>query len=330
MNSKVRIQKFLSECGVSSRREAERMILDGRVRLNGQLVTQLGTQMDPYNDVIKVGNKVVRPAHKGIILFHKPRGVLSTMKDEHGRETVADFLTPRYRSYYPVGRLDWDATGLLILTNDGELANRLMHPKFGFKRTYHVRVEGIPGPLKFEKLLKGVTLEDGKGYANRVEILRVTEDTCWIEIEVSEGRNHLVKRLFDKIEHPVIKLKRVGHGPFKLGSLPPGELQKVPENDYSIIRKKVFEGSEALAKSMKASPEDREFDYSKPEKPSGRSDKRGSRRGRPERGDSTRSSSETRSPSRRNSNERGSDRDNSKSRGPSGVKSPRRPSRTRK
>ncbi len=238
----IRIQKLISASGVASRREAERLLKAGKVSVNGHVVKELCVKVDPTKEVVKVGAKVIRPAQKGIILFYKPREVVCTMMDDKGRRCVADYLTARYRSYFPVGRLDWDATGLLILTNDGDLANRLMHPKYGVYRTYEAKVEGRPSPQALQKLERGVRLADGTGSAI-ARVIRYEDDHTWLEVIVGEGRHHFVKRLLQKIEHPVIKLKRVRYGPFRLGSLKPGQMRKLTETEYQKFLIKVGEYS---------------------------------------------------------------------------------------
>jgi 23S rRNA pseudouridine2605 synthase len=151
----VRLQKFLAECGVGSRRKMEQFIKEGRVRVNGQVVTELGRKIDPSVDQVEVNRRPVRPAPKGVLLLNKPRGVVSTLSDPEGRRTVSEFVTKHYASYFPVGRLDWDSTGLMVLTNDGEMAERLMHPRFGFERVYEARVEGSVPQAALDKLRKG-------------------------------------------------------------------------------------------------------------------------------------------------------------------------------
>jgi len=261
----VRLNKYLAECGVASRRRADEMIKEGRVTVNGKVVNVTGSKIDPAADRILVNRRPVRPQPKGMLLLHKPKGVVTTMSDPEGRRCVADYLSKRYRGYYPAGRLDWDSSGLVILTNDGEVADALMHPRYGAQRTYHVRVEGGVSDGTCQKLLKGVMLEDGSVKVDSISIIdgegrrsrtqtsrsgslchRVSEDDetpetprTWLEISIYEGRNRIVRRLFDSVGHPVLKLKRVSHGPCKLGSLPPGQIRALTEREFQEIRRKL-------------------------------------------------------------------------------------------
>ncbi len=239
-DGRIRLQKFLSECGVASRRHAEKLIVEGKVEVNNVVVKELGTKVHPQRDIVRVSRRIVKPAQRGIILLNKPRGVVSTLSDPEGRPTVAEFLTKHFKSYFPVGRLDWDSTGLMILTNDGEMAERLMHPRYGFERTYHVRVEGIPNDNTIQKLEQGVRLEDGLARAKAIRLLKNDENSAWIEITIAEGRNRIVRRMMDKVRHPVMKLKRVSYGPFRLGNLDTGQIRKLTEKEYQQIRLRVF------------------------------------------------------------------------------------------
>lgn len=239
MNS-IRLQKFLAECGVGSRRKMENLIERGKVRVNSQVVKDLGFKVDPETDKVQVNGVYVRPAPKGIILLNKPRGVVSTLEDPEGRPTVGEYLTKHYQSYFPVGRLDWDSTGLIILTNDGELAERLMHPRFQIERTYHVRVEGSIPDSVLLKARRGVRLRDGEARAN-VEVMRGEGGTTWLEVSVKEGRNRLVRRLFERLGFPVIKLKRIAYGPFRLGNLQVGRLRVLTQKEYDTLRRRVFD-----------------------------------------------------------------------------------------
>jgi 23S rRNA pseudouridine2605 synthase len=249
----VRLQKFLAECGVGSRRKMEQFITEGRVRINGQVVTELGRKIDPETDRVEVNRRPVHAAPKGIMLLNKPRGVVSTLNDPEGRRSVADFLTKHYRSYFPVGRLDWDSTGLMVLTNDGEIAERLMHPRFGFERVYHARVEGAVPVELLNKLEQGIRLSDGVVKANG-SILRNDDASTWIEVRIHEGRNRVVRRLFEKLGHPVMKLKRIVYGPFKLGRLQVGQVRVLTQKEYEDARMKVLRSREQTAAETNVRP----------------------------------------------------------------------------
>ena len=237
--TKVRLQKFLSECGVASRRKSEELILEGKVKVNNKIVRELGTKVDPQEDHVTVRNKVVKTAQKGVLLFHKPKDVVSTLKDPEGRPCLGDYLSKHYRSYFPVGRLDWATSGLILLTNDGELADRLMHPRYSFERVYHARVEGNVSEKTLEKMQRGVTLADGKASA-KAKIISNDGKSTWLEVVVSEGRNRLIRRLMDKLKHSVIKLRRISHGPFHIGKLKPGEIMKLNEKQYRHYRSRIL------------------------------------------------------------------------------------------
>lgn len=246
----VRLQKFLAQCGIASRRKSEELIVAGKVRVNGEVITELGTSIDPSRDRIQVRNKSITVAPRGVLLLYKPRGVVSTMSDPEGRPSIADYLTKHHKSYFPVGRLDWESSGLMILTNDGELAERLMHPRYGLSRTYLARVEGSITQATIQKLDKGVRLVDGMASA-KVRLIEPPRDvrrkgarepetaSSWLEISVEEGRNRLVRRMMDKVGHSVIKLRRTAHGPFKLGKLRPGQIRVLPQDEYEKLRRAV-------------------------------------------------------------------------------------------
>ncbi len=261
----IRIQKFLSQCGIASRRHAEELILEGRVKVNGKVISEMGVKIDPSKDVVKVGNRVLQPVHKGIVLLNKPARVVSTLSDPEGRPTVADYLTAHYRSYFPVGRLDFDSTGLVIMTNDGELAERLMHPRYGMRRVYEVKVKGNMSEETLGALETGVRLVDGIAKAE-VKLLGQEDDATALLVTVAEGRNRLVRRMMEKVGHLVKKLKRVQHGPFKLGSLQPGQIRKLTESEYAFMKKRVMgmEQPERGQKTNSAKP------YSRPQKSSSR------------------------------------------------------------
>jgi 23S rRNA pseudouridine2605 synthase len=251
--SEVRLQKFLAECGVGSRRKMEQFITEGRVRVNGQVVTELGRKIDPENDKVEVNRRAVHAAPKGIMLLNKPRGVVSTLSDPEGRRSVAHFLTKHYSSYFPVGRLDWDSTGLMVLTNDGEVAERLMHPRYGFERVYHARVEGSVSLEVLQKLERGIRLSDGVVKAS-ASILKNDENSTWVEVRIHEGRNRVVRRLFDKLGHPVMKLKRIVYGPFKLGRLQVGQVRVLNRSEYEEARSKVLRAKQGAEPEKAAEP----------------------------------------------------------------------------
>ena len=235
----IRLQKFLAECGAGSRRKMEQFITEGRVRVNGQVVTELGRKIDPDVDQVEVNRRPVHAAPKGVMLLNKPRGVVSTLSDPEGRSTIADFLTKNYKSYFPVGRLDWDSTGLMILTNDGEMAERLMHPRFEFERVYEARVEGSVSQVVLDKLRQGVRLSDGMVQAD-ASILRSDDHSTWVQVIIREGRNRVVRRVFEKLGHAVMKLKRTVYGPFKLGKLQVGQVRALTLKEYMQVRRKVM------------------------------------------------------------------------------------------
>jgi len=233
-----RIQKILAKAGVASRREAERMMVEGRVTVNGKVIETLGFKADPSKDHIKVDGKRLTPFEpKVILLLNKPRGYLSTVKDPKGRPTIMDLLKNMKWRIYPVGRLDFDAEGLLLLTNDGDLAHLLSHPRFSIPKTYLVKVTGVPEEKKLEKLKRGVILEDGEAKAVSCSLIRQREKNSWVRVVVTEGRNHLVKRMFSTIGHPVLKLKRIEYGPIQLGDLPFGQIRILTSEEVEKLKR---------------------------------------------------------------------------------------------
>lgn len=233
-----RIQKILSHAGVASRREAERMILERRVMVNGRVVDTLGSKADPFRDHIKIdGKRVGRFESHVSLLLNKPRNYLSTAEDPQERPTVMDLCKVVRQRVYPVGRLDFDAEGLLILTNDGELANILTHPRFEVPRTYLAKVIGVPDEKKLNRLRRGVMLEDGRARVFSCLVISQKEKHSWVRVVVTEGRNHLIKRIFSAIGHPVLKLKRVEFGPIRLGNLPIGQFRYLTVEEIDKIKK---------------------------------------------------------------------------------------------
>lgn len=238
---RIRLQKFIAECGIAARRKAELLITSGKVSVNGRVVTELGTRIDPLSDSVKVQGRLIKPAERGVILLNKPRGVVCTASDPQGRRTVLDFVGPRYRSYFPVGRLDVDSGGLVVLTNDGELAEHLLHPRYEMKRVYICSVEGQVEKFTLQRLVRGIRLNDGLARA-RCSIIKREEESSVIEVVISEGRNRIVRRMMEQIGHPVISLRRVAHGPFNVGGLKSGEIRRLGENEYKSLRKRILSG----------------------------------------------------------------------------------------
>jgi len=228
----VRLNKLLAERGLASRRGADKLIEEGLVTVNGKKVYELGVKVNPHKDTIVVDGKPLRSKNQDLyIMFHKPKNVITSMSDPLGRTTVADYMGDIPGRVFPIGRLDWDSEGLLIMTNDGEFANKVMHPKTEVTKTYHVKLDGQPRPDQIEKLLKGVTIPDGKVKAKHVEKLKplkskstkTSDKFDWYKIVITEGKNHQVREMFKKIGFDVMKLQRVAIGKLRLGALSRGE-----------------------------------------------------------------------------------------------------------
>jgi pseudouridine synthase len=244
-----RIQKILAKSGIASRREAERMVVEGRVSVNGKIVETLGFKADPSRDHIKVDGKRLAPFEpKVILLLNKPRGYLSTVKDPKGRPTIMDLLKSVKWRVYPVGRLDFDAEGLLLLTNDGDLAHLFSHPRFSIPKTYLVKVAGVPEEKKLNRLGRGVMLEDGEAKAVSCSLIRQREKNSWVRVVVTEGRNHLVKRMFSVIGHTVLKLKRIEYGPIRLGDLPFGQFRYLTPEEMEKIKRLMADRRQVIGK----------------------------------------------------------------------------------
>jgi 23S rRNA pseudouridine2605 synthase len=220
----LRLQQILSKAGVASRRRAEALITEGRVSVNGEVVTTLGAKAHPEEDVITVdGERVGAAQEPATIVLHKPRGVMTTLDDPQGRETVADLVRDEPYRFVPVGRLDYQTEGLLLLTTDGELVNRLLHPSYHVPKVYQVRVKGRLRAPALDALREGVELDDGPTRPTVVELLEEGERTTWIEIVVTEGRNRLVRRMVDAVGHPAQRVVRTEMATLDLGALKPGQ-----------------------------------------------------------------------------------------------------------
>lgn len=223
-----RLQKVLARVGVGSRRACEVLIEQGRVAVNGQVVSTQGLRVDPESDVIMVdGQRIATRADVSVLAFNKPRGVLTTMRDEHGRPCVGDFVPEQPAGLFHVGRLDADTEGLLLFTNDGSLGHRLGHPSFAIAKTYLATVQGNIQPQTMRTLLAGVVLEDGPARCDTVRIRERLTDRTLVELTIHEGRNRIVRRIFDAVGHPVQQLARTTIGPIRLGALRSGKIREL-------------------------------------------------------------------------------------------------------
>ena len=231
-----RLSKILAEAGLASRRGSERLIAEGRVTVNGETVTAQGTTADPARDRITVdGRPLVGPEPKRYLLLNKPRGYLTSRSDPRGRPVVLDLVREERFRLFPVGRLDFDAEGLLLLTNDGDLAQRLLHPRFGMRRVYEVEVQGRVSAPELPRWERGVTLTDGLAKPSEVRLLRRTQGTTWLSLVFSEGRYREVKRFCQALGHRVVRLRRVQFGPLRLGRLAPGAVRPLTSSELARL-----------------------------------------------------------------------------------------------
>jgi len=231
----VRLQKYLARAGRASRREAERLMQAGRVRVNGEVATELGTRVVPGRDVVELDGETVMVPPEVWIAFHKPPGILTTRSDPHGGKTVYDLLPERFVGLRYVGRLDRDAEGLLLLTNDGEGAHRIQHPSGEVEREYRAEVAGRIGRAELEQLRRGVELEDGLARARRAEIVRAGEVTSIIDLVLTEGRKREVRRMLSEVGHHVLRLRRTRFGSVRLGDLAPGALRELTRAEIEAL-----------------------------------------------------------------------------------------------
>lgn len=271
--SEERIQRILARAGIASRRKAEELIREARVTVNGQ-VAEIGAKADPVKDAIKVDGKRIHP-HEGpyrYLLLNKPRGVMSTVSDPQERKTVMDFVPPALRkALVPVGRLDFDSEGLILLTDDGEFAQHVAHPRYGGSKTYEVKVKGEPSEAELDRLREGIVLEGERTLPARIarrtkgpQRRRGGDDdeghNTWWVVELVQGRTRQIREMFQRIGHPVQKLRRVAIGPLRDPRLPVGALRELSEREVETLRritarpKKKKEGGEKKAAARKAAP----------------------------------------------------------------------------
>jgi 23S rRNA pseudouridine2605 synthase len=234
-----RLQKVIAQAGVSSRRKAEELITDGRVTVNGKVVKELGTKVTT-NDKVEVNGIPVEREQPVYFLLYKPTGVISSVSDDKGRKVVTDFFPTLKQRIYPVGRLDYDTSGVLLMTNDGEFANLLMHPKHEVDKVYIAKVKGVPSREQLKLLSKGIRLEDGVTAPAKTKLISFDKkkSTAIIQIVIHEGKNRQVRRMFEAIGCPVIKLKREQYGFLTLHGLNPGESRELTPHEVKQIRAK--------------------------------------------------------------------------------------------
>ena len=236
MSEPVRLQKFLSQAGVASRRAAEKLIVEGRVSVNGETVTELGTKVDAQRDRVQVDGRVVRAATPVWLALYKPVGYVSTRSDPEGRPTIYDLVPETFSGLFHVGRLDVASEGLILLTNEGEIANQLLHPRYEVDRVYDVEVSGLVSSEEVSRLLSGVKLEDGLAKAEHVEVRSTPRSRrTKLRVTLREGRNREVRRMFEALGHRVARLTRVRYGPIELVKLAPGEWRKLTRDERSAL-----------------------------------------------------------------------------------------------
>lgn len=232
----VRLQKLLAQSGVASRRRCEELMLTGRVEVDGEVVTRLGTKVDPRTAVVRVDGERLPPATEHVYLaLHKPRGIVSTMSDPEGRRCLADLVADRPERLFHVGRLDTETDGLLLLTNDGELAHRLAHPSHAVPKTYVAEVAGRVRPATAQRLRAGVELDDGPVRADAVTIDQAQADRSQVTLVLHEGRNRIVRRMLADVGHPVRRLTRTSVGPVRLAGLRSGQVRELTRTELGPL-----------------------------------------------------------------------------------------------
>jgi pseudouridine synthase len=236
----IRLNKFIAQSGKYSRREADRLISQGKVRINGRVVQTLGQKIDSDRDSVEVGGSFVQPPEEMVyLMLHKPPGCLVTRRDPLKRPTVMDLLPPLASGTFPVGRLDLDSTGLLLLTNDGELAHRLLHPRYGIKKLYRVKVKSRPSRSSLDTLRQGVYLDGKKTAPARITPVSLSARQSWLDVEIHEGRKREVRRLFESEGHAVLELKRLRFAGLSLGKLNSGAWRSLSSEEVRGLKKLV-------------------------------------------------------------------------------------------
>jgi 23S rRNA pseudouridine2605 synthase len=234
---KLRLNKILAQAGLSSRRGADRLIAEGHVSVNGVVTRDLATLADPDVDIVALrGTPLPQAERKRYLLLHKPSGYVTTVRDPRGRPTVSDLVRDVGERLYPVGRLDWDVEGLLLMTNDGDLTHRLLHPRYGLPRVYEAEVRGTVTASELGRWRRGVMLEDGPATPTMVELVRAAGDSTLLRLTFTEGRKHEVKRYCEALGHRVRRLRRVSFGPIALGDLPRGAHRVLTPREVAALR----------------------------------------------------------------------------------------------
>ena len=235
----MRLQKYMAMCGVAARRKCEEMIAAGRVTVNGRVITEMGTQVEEHDEVLVDGVRITPEEEKRYVLYHKPAGEVTTVSDEKGRETVMDRFADFPERIYPVGRLDYDSEGLLLLTNDGALAQLLTHPSCEVDKVYLARVTGNPSNEAIDRLRRGVYMEGDERRTYPADVRVVRDESLFSDILVTihEGRNRQVRRMFDAVGHKVLLLRRVRFGPLELGSLRRGEWRELTAQEVEQLHR---------------------------------------------------------------------------------------------
>lgn len=232
----MRINKYMAECGVASRRACDEMILEGRVKVNGKKIDTPGLEVNEFNDVVTLdGRRITLVSKKYYIMLHKPKGYVTTVKDDKGRKTVMELIKIRSR-LYPVGRLDYDTEGLLLLTNDGQLAYALTHPSHEVPKTYIAKIKGKISDTEVRQLRKGVEIDGKMTLPAVVKIIDTDDEFSRVEVTIKEGRNHQIKKMFEVVGKEVVFLKRTAIGPLKLGGLGRGEYKNLTSKEIEILK----------------------------------------------------------------------------------------------
>lgn len=233
---KVRLNRYLSLCGAASRRKADELIKNGQIKINGKTQIELGVTIDPENDTVELLGRIVRPEKKRYLILNKPKLYITALGEgEDDKKTIEELITDIPERVYPVGRLDYDVEGLLVLTNDGELANRIHHPRYELSKLYRATVKGNIGREKALRMREGARLQDGFVKPDSLKIIKNGDELSIVEIAFHEGRNHLVKRFFPEFGHPVKKLIRISVGPISLGELAYGKWRNLKPQELKQL-----------------------------------------------------------------------------------------------